>query len=65
LRAHGAGQLTILCANGGTVEFGQKEPFLADMNQYILAKKDDMKRFLDTVSVRGARACSCCSTHIR
>jgi hypothetical protein len=32
------------------VEFGQKEPFLADMNQYILAKKGDMKRFLDTVS---------------
>lgn len=32
------------------IEFGQKEPFLADMNQYILAKKGDMKRFLDTVS---------------
>jgi hypothetical protein len=32
------------------VEFGQKEPFLTDMNEFIVANMDGMKNFLDKIS---------------
>jgi hypothetical protein len=33
------------------VEFGQKEPFMAPMNSFIKDKMNDMKIFIDKISV--------------
>ena len=40
-------------------EFGYKEPYMADMNEFITGNIDNMKSFIDSASVRAGLAAAC------
>ena len=40
-------------------EFGYKEPYMADMNEFITGNIDNMKSFIDSASVRAVLAAAC------
>jgi len=36
---------------GNLVEFGMKEPYMKDVNPFILSKMEGVKKFIDQISV--------------
>lgn len=42
---------TIVMSLANLVEFGQKEPYMKDMNQFITQNMNEMRIFLDLISV--------------